>query len=536
MKTKSIISTTLLAIALLSSAYAADIAWFVVNVDPSTVKVGEPANVTIKAIDENGDTVTDYDGEVTITVEDSDGNELDDGDYVVPNEGDYTFTEEDQWEKIFSKWLKINKAWDFKVVVEDFDTDQNGKWDVKVVEKDGGNEKWKVTIITPQNGETITSSSITISWNAPKYRNSKIKVYVDGSEKTDGQIDETGNFTVDLTDISNGTHTIKVEVLDIDDNVLATSDEVKVNATLNQDYLKSVEILPGEKVNQWTKVQVNVEVDPKVSSAVLKVANYGDYPMDRVSWNKFTAQFRANTPGAFDVSVDVKWDFGEKKYENVKKLTVVEEIAIKSVKFVRDNHAKTIALNWKFTWQVPAFKVLYGTWKQMWLEANVKENKYTIENIDEAQTYFIQIVPTDSNGNKIWTGSRQIVIEPNMKQAATCKIDNIKVQTAIEWDKHYLVWEKWEWVVKYLIYSGKTTGDMVEIASTTWTNYLVPFNKEAKKKQYAYFAVKAVCDDGDEKQIDKVKKVQVGPMDWAIYALIISMIIYGLKLTYSKQD
>jgi hypothetical protein len=52
--------------------------------------------LTIKALDSNGDVLTDYKGDIIMTVTDKDGNDLDITDYVVPNDGTYEFTDEDQ--------------------------------------------------------------------------------------------------------------------------------------------------------------------------------------------------------------------------------------------------------------------------------------------------------------------------------------------------------------------------------------------------------------------------------------------------------
>jgi len=515
------------------NVYAGELAWFVVQIEPSTIKVWEPADLTIKAIDENGDIVEDYEGDVIMSVVDKDGNELDTADYVLPNDGNYSFLEEDQGEKKFTKWLTINKAWEYKVIVEDFETEQSGEGDVKVINPDATDSKWTVTISTPQDWETIVDSVLSVAWSAPNYRNSKVEVLIDGKKVEEWQVDESWNFQIDIQDIPDGTHTLQVNVLDIDNNVVASSKKITINVALKKDLLKDIKILPSEQVEQGTKVEVQIKVAPQVSSAVLKVSNYGEYPMDRMTTDTFTTQFVANTPGTFDISVDLKGEFWEKTYDNIKKLVVIEKIAIQNVKFVRDNPKKTIDLTWDFSWQVPAFKVIYGTEKdKLDMSAIVTENKYTIKNIDEGKTYFVQIIPTDTSGNKIWDASNVIVIEPDMKKAATCTIDNIKVDTVVEGGKHYLVWKAATWAVEYNIYKWDKESDLVKIATTKDTTYEIPFNKNAKKVEYAYFAVKAVCDDGSEKQIDKVKKVKVGPMDWLIYAIIIAMMVYGLKLAY----
>jgi len=532
MKTKIIVSIISF-ISMFTLSFAADIASIVVQVDPATIKVWEPADVTIKAIDENWDTVMDYEWDVIMSLVDKDGNEVQENDYVLPNGGDYSFTEEDQWEKKFTKWFTVNKAWDYKLIVEDFDTEQSWEWEVKVINKEWWNEKWEVTITTPQNWETIVDSIVTVIWTAVKYRNSKIQVLLDGNVEEEWQIDSSWNYQVDLQSISNGKHTLKVNVLDINDEIVSSSKEVNINVTVKSELLKKLDILPSDEVAQGTKVELKATVSPQVNSVVAHIVWYGDYPMDRMNTDTFTMQFVANKPWKFDIWLTVAWEFGDKKYDNYKKLVVIEKIAIQNVRFVRDNPKKTIDLTWEFTGQVPAFKVLYGTEKEkLDMSAIVKENKYTINNIDEAKTYFVKIIPTDSNWDKIWDESKLLVIEPNMKKAATCTIDNIKVNTVIEWWKHYLVWKRAEWALEYAIYKGEDKANLIKITTTTWTIYEVPFNKNAKKTEYAYFAVKAVCDDGAEKQIDKVKKVKVGPMDWLIYALIVAMMIYGIKLTY----
>jgi hypothetical protein len=123
-----------------------------------------------------------------------------------------------------------------------------------------------------------------------------------------------------------------------------------------------------------------------------------------------------------------------------------------------------------------------------------------------------------------------------MKKAATCMIDNIKLSIIKKWDNKYLTWENWTWVVKYIVYKWNTKKDLVEIAQLTWTEYQLPFDVNTKQDKYAYFAVKAVCDDGTLKQIDKVKRVKVGPMDWIILAFIMTIITYGIKIIYKAEQ
>lgn len=537
MKTK-IVSMIIAFISLFASVFAWNLAWFIVSVDPSTVKKWEPVDLTVKAIDADGNIVEDYEWDIMISVKEWD-TELSNNDYVVPNDWLYTFTKEDMWEKKFTKGLIINKEWNFKVSVQDFsseDTWKEGETDIKVISKDLS-PTWKVTITTPQEDETVNTSTVTVAWTAKNYANSKIQIFVDGEENIEWIVGDWWNYQVDLLNLSNWSHEIQVKVFDINNTVVAESDPVNITINSNKKIFKWITILPSSKVSKDTKVIVNVKVDSSVSSATLHVANYGDYPMDRKSLTEFTASFTANIPWTADMSLDLSVDSSKKTFNDVAQLTVVEKIAIQGVRFIRDNNKNTIQLNWKFTWEVPSFKVLYGTesWKYNKDNIMVKENKYTIKNIDESKTYFVKIVPVDLDWNKIWDESKEIVIEPNMQASATCKIDNIKTKVIVNKWKHYLTWDKVEWAVKYVVFKWEDETNLSKISELTWTQYEFPFDSNAKENKYAYFVVKAVCDDGTMQQIDKVKKVKVWPADWLLYALIIAIILYGLKLAVREN-
>ena len=116
----------------LSFSYNSELWWFFVKVNPKIAKVWQPIDLVIKAVDKEGRLLNNYKWDIIIQVMDGD-KELNISDYMAPNDGTYSFTEEDMWQKKFTKWLIINKKWDFKVRVEDFDTALNWETDVKVV-------------------------------------------------------------------------------------------------------------------------------------------------------------------------------------------------------------------------------------------------------------------------------------------------------------------------------------------------------------------------------------------------------------------
>ena len=139
---RRIIASILPVFALSACVFAADPEAFYVEVNPSSFSVWESVDMTISAITKDGTTVKDYEWDVFIMVE-----KLSLNDYSTPSDGIYTFTATDQWVKLFSKWLKINKAWTYKVVVTDiFDTIM---WEATIIVWDGSsswNTQHKINI------------------------------------------------------------------------------------------------------------------------------------------------------------------------------------------------------------------------------------------------------------------------------------------------------------------------------------------------------------------------------------------------------
>lgn len=529
MKTK-IMASLIALMWIITFTNAWDLSSFVVEINPATVKTWEPTDISVKAIDAAWDIIEDYQWDVMFMVNNNDWSNLDTKEFVVPNEWMYTFKDTDMWKATFTKWLIVNKAWEFKVKVDDFETWNSWTATIKVLAA-WAEIKWEIKIISPQNQEVITDSTVSVVWTSADYKNSKIIASIDGKPNGEWLIDSAWNYKIDLNWVANGEHKLKIEVLDLDWNVIISSEELSITVNANVELYNGLEILPWKELPVWTEATINVKVDPSVSSATLKIQEYWEYPMDRKTTDEFTTQVNMNKAWKFDISVDLTADGSQKSFDKVSEIVALDKVAIHSVKFVRDNSEQTISLDWKFTWEVPSFKIEYGTSTNTYpLNASVDENKFKISKINETDIYYVKISPIDSNWNVIWEPSAEIVVEPDMKKSATCMVDNIKTTVVASGSKNYLTWDVAEWAVKYVVFKWDNAKELSSVAELTWTSYELPYNPDAKKTEYAYFAVKAVCDDWSMKQIDKVKKVKVWPMDVLLYAIMISIVLYGLRL------
>ena len=89
------LTSLLIAVGFYGSAFAADVASFVVQLSPTSATINQAVDLTIKAIDANGNVVQDYAGDVYIDIS-SVSTQLQSQDYSLPSDGIYTFVASDQ--------------------------------------------------------------------------------------------------------------------------------------------------------------------------------------------------------------------------------------------------------------------------------------------------------------------------------------------------------------------------------------------------------------------------------------------------------
>lgn len=549
----------------LATVFASETTDFVVELGDNSVKVWEPVDLTIRAVDDAWTLVDDYDGEVLMIID-----SLTDEEYELPQDGIYEFTEENLWEKTFSKWLIIDKSGTYTLVVEDF-LDDTISWEVEITVS-GGTDVWDdeftLEIASPTANETVKSSSLDVLGTS-NHKNGKIYAYVDGVKAWENVTEANGDYSITLNNLTNGTHTLKVKAVDIFDESVWESDEISFDAEVNDNWFKSIDVLPSNVVNQWTTIEVTVETVAEVTEATLTIPSMRSYPMEKTSRWVFKVNILMDTAWVFDLDLNLISEWVSKKYDKAERVTVIEKKRIKNVKFVRNNEEKIIDLDWEYDGQIDYFRVVYSTIKgdlewELLLDWNAifgddgsvdltgsngvnekgsvitEVNKYTIENIAYTKTYFVTIYPVDSDGTVVWDDSGLIVIEPKLAPApddpVMCGVDNIALNVVGTEGNSYLEWEQIEGVVTYIVYKGKDRDNLSEIAQLTGTTYRLPFDVDATEEIYEYFSVKAVCDDGTINQIDDIKKVKVGPMDWFIWATIITIMSYGLYIAYRKEE
>ena len=527
-----IIASILPLFALLAFGFAAEPEAFYVEVKPSSFSVGESVDMTISAITKDGTTVKDYEWDVFILVE-----KLSLNDYSTPSDGIYTFTASDQWVKLFSKWLKINKAWTYKLVVSDMlDTI---RWEATIIVWDGSNSsnnQHTVNITYPTSGSTESRSAINVMWNATTLPNSPVEIFLNKSMVASGYTDSQWSFNIYISWLRSGANEIQVKIVDVNEIILWESDVIIVSYSTPADWIfNSISILPANSAKQWDKISIELNTTEWVTSAELVFNNWDTYPMDRVSPGKFSKDITMKNFGVFNISVALIVNGTKKTYANVDTIVVAEHIGVYNVKFSSTwVDGTSIIMTWEQVWNSPKYNILYGTQKDN-LQKNVivSSTGVLVDNLQPRTKYYFQIVPMDSGSHASGTPSDIFEYNPDTVYAA-CVIQWITVKSEKIWDKYFLVRDKVENAVSYQVFRSdwKDMSSKTMVWETTDTRFEYYFNPDAESDQYAYYQIQATCADGSNAVIDDVEKVKVWPFENMIIILIVTWFVYCIYRLY----
>lgn len=516
----------------LSKTFAANPNAFVIEVQPSSFEVNQSVDLVIKAVN-NWEIIKDYAWDVFIEVDWDIASE----DYVVPSEWLYSFLPQDQWIKIFSKWLQVKKAWTFKVKVEDI-LDSEIKWEATIIVWTINTEDvFDIQITSPSQWVIEKNDVINVFWLASQLPNSPIQYYINSALVQQWLTDTIWTFSTYLTWISSWNNTLKVKIVDWSNTVLWESSEIIfIYQPITDWTFKWIEVIPSWELKQWDQLTFNVRTSDSITSAELKFSDWKSYPMDRLAAWEFTKKISVDSKWAISVSLDIMDAWTKKQYNDIYNMNIQEWTSIKNIKFYTDLvDVDTLTLKREVIGVLPAkFKVDYGTSKDNLDQSlNVDTNEIFVDWIDTSTTYYFKITPLDSSLNSIWASSEVVSFNPSWP---TCIVKDIKIFTWKIWDKYYLIRSWVENVDKYIIYRSEfetsEISNMQKVLETTDTKFEYPFDKFSKINQYAFYVVEATCKDGTTIKIDNVKKVQVWPLENTLIIILFSVFLYSIYRLY----
>lgn len=512
---------------------------FEVATNPSSTKVWEAVDLTIKAVDSSWNQIKDYLWTIYITVDN-------DTKATVPYSDWYQFLAADLWSKTFSKWLSFTKEWKMKVVVMDIDNENlEGNVDVDVnTTTSTTTSSWEITITSPDNGVIIADSKVTVSWTTKK--NSKVQYFLNLKKVYENQTDNDWGFSYELTWLNQSENIISVKVLDSSDSVIAESDKITVKQDMAWPIFKNISVKEWKQVALWSNINIEVMSDPGLSevSATLWDAN-----QILTEWSAWSYTWVIKVPNeAWDYNINLSlkstlWKVTTKN--NAFSIKVSDLNNFKDIKSqIWDKKVMfTFALK-NDKPEISKFKFIYWTWANFLTSNIITFEKDKIKNSSWALSwyipnlsvnkYFFQIIPLDWSGSELSWKSDIVDVDLSLPSAWKCTISNIWwLKVSSTWDISELSWNPAIEATSYNVYRKWADGIFSLIENVKTNKYEV--NISWDKLKYEDFAVKWICWDlnnqNESPDYSNVTKVQTGPAQ--IIALILTSFV--LWFLYMKR-
>ena len=511
---------------------------FVVDVNPSSFQPNQSVDITLKAVDDKGQVVSDYVWDVFIEINGS----LSPDDYVLPEDGFTKFDAQNLGVKTFSKALTIKKPGTYTVVAYDIiDESTKGQQQVIVWQSSAGTNA-SVQISSPTVNGIETNSSTTVLASAPLLPNSPFQVIVNGQTLWQGVTTANGQISTIINGLSKWQNTLQVQISDGNGSIVWQSDAIVFTYDPQTDEnFKWLTVQPDTSLQQWDTPVFVADVGGQVTSVELQLSSDGVWlPMSKSQDGKFTKNLQMVASGDVKVSLRVTAGGNKKLYSDIKILHITESIAIGKTRYFMDAVDKTaLTLTWDVIWSASHFRVLYGTGAtDLGQSVDLATNEIKVTQINPLDKYYFQITPTDAQWAVI--GKASDVIEVDPRSLFSCVVTGIPLRTEKVDNTYYIVWDAVQYATKYIIYRSDTpttiTSQMQKVAETTDTRFVYPYNTKSPNKEFAYYAVQAYCANGQEILIDSIKRVEVGPFDSMILVIAISLFVYSMYALYKEAQ
>lgn len=511
---------------------------------PTTTRVGEAVDITVKAVDKDGKVVTSYRGSVIFNTDNI-------GD-TVPSPGKtIAFTADMNGEKTFSKGLIFKKSGKQKLYVSDISEDIIGETTINVDPQCSGPDctgpaSDDIKIITPDNGTKITGDTVMVSGKTRK--NSKISLSLNGQDAGTVISDESGIFTKNITGITQENNILLAKLLDGSNSVIANSPEIKFGRLVSNVATYAVTITPSSTVEASSPIDVTIDATPWLTELTISIdgtilatkettsgkytvstiapQNPGTYKLlisqkDALGQNKTTESETILTTTAKPVIPIIPTPVITPKFKNIKTITTGSKVVFDFG--VEDAPTDLVGFKIAFWTNADSLTQEVSTYTLDRIASSVNTGSYTwyINKIPEG-TYTFKIFWRTKDGTLIsWFASEPIVATLGKDSCTISNVDGLKVDT--DATKSIISWLSVTWAVSYNLYKVSAAGDYTLFQNTKDPSYTLFLSKGAMV--YENFAVKALCDDSTEsKEYSTMSRVQTGPGIIA-FIIIISAIL-----------
>ena len=234
---------------------------------PTTAVVNEAIDITVRAVDKDKKTVTNYRGSIIFDSDNFGDN--------IPSPGKaIAFTAENNGEIKFSKGITFKSAGKQKIYVYDVADDNLTGEAVVQVDGKGGTSTGTtetVTIITPENNTQISGDSLIISGKTRK--NSKVSLTLNGKDIGTVSSDESGIFTKNISGITQDKNILIANLIDADAKTIGTSSSINFSKSAKTSGFYNMTVTPGTTVEVGSEITLTVESDPAMKSVMILMDN-----------------------------------------------------------------------------------------------------------------------------------------------------------------------------------------------------------------------------------------------------------------------
>lgn len=378
----------------------------------------EATNLKITMM-KDGAKMSSYVGTIWMEIVDEDWNStIWDNEYKLPNNWWYSFLESDLWSKEFQRWLEIKKEWTFYIKVSDLEDNEFWKQKIQVVKWDW--ELWNkhIDVLSPTQWANLINEKVEIIWNVTDLRNSSILIYIDWEYVATTNSDWDGLINHALSNIEVWPHSLTLQAVDYQWNILGTSDKIYFTYTPQETtWLKDVVVNPELWLMIWDTVDITVYTDEMVEAVKILLSDResNDSIIVPRVWNwEFSIKQFIMWTGDITITVETSASNNSeiKTYKDAKTIHVSDIPAISDV--VVDQNDETQVANisrWIINGSVDSYIVTYWlgslTGSDSSAQKTTDSNSFVFTDVPYDTEVFFTVTPV-IDSNRHWAASETI--------------------------------------------------------------------------------------------------------------------------------
>ncbi len=384
---------------------------FNVELNFESAQVGEALDITISAVDRNGQIVKEYLWDILVFSESDPAAEFPD----TLSDNSYKFIPANEGTVKFENAVVFRKTGTQNIYVYDLNQETvMGLVEVEITEA-ATTRVEEIEILSPENGVTLGRDTLTLSGQTQK--NHQVNIKVNSLRDIPTTSNDDGIFEIAIENLNQWENSFQAQVLDANSVVIGESSIIRIQVNSLAPEFRAITINPTWEVAAESEISIEVisnswlrQVDVIINDVITKLTEIRDgrytgksfapvnawtYPIDVVLRNEFNIETREANAAQLQVKAKVELEAAPEAER------IIEEIGIAgapqeraddmnlSIRNIRVTELKERSI---ITWDVVPEAESYNIYKkinerQVELIANVKENRFEIDIIWDELKY-----------------------------------------------------------------------------------------------------------------------------------------------------